>query len=221
MKFNRIFYKSDDFVTAIDMCPSNHDLIACANYSGRVFLIDFERKVQLVESRLKLRKRQSAKSDTDVVEIPHVSAMAFSPDGHHLLCGLHNGSLVALDPNILQELKSINAAQHPIKALKFSSDSSFVAIYVRIIFIHQAAFSELNFLFFPNAQDENANVILLHHDRSELDDEWRILGKLRYHNKPICDILYIPAQAASDSLHVHKLAPRLISLGEDRVSFIR
>lgn len=130
MKFDRIFYKSDDFVTAIDMCPTNPNLIGCANYSGRVCLIDFERKVQVVESRLKLRKRQSAKSDTDVVEIPHVTAMAFSPDGHHLLCGLHNGSLVALDPNILHELKSINAAQHPIKALKFSSDSSFVAIYV-------------------------------------------------------------------------------------------
>lgn len=130
MKFNRIFFKSDDFVTAIDICPSNHNLICCANYSGRIFLINYERKIQIIESQLKLRKRKSTKSDTDIVEIPHVEILAFSPDGHHLLCGLHNGTLIVLDPNVLHELKSLSVSQRPIKAIKFSPDSSFATLYV-------------------------------------------------------------------------------------------
>lgn len=208
MKFTRVFYKSDDFVTAIDMSPTSRKQICCANYSGRLFLIDYERKVQRVESQLKLRKRQSAKSDTDVVEIPHVASLAFSPDGHHLLCGLHNGELVALDPNVLLELTSIIVAQLPIKAIKFSSDSSFVALYV------SNNSSNFKFDYNSHVQDESSTVVVLHRDKSALDDAWRIVGKLRCHVKPICDILFLPN--SSDSQH-QKLAPRLISLGEDRV----
>lgn len=127
MKFNRIFYKSDDFITAIDV---NRDSICCANYSGRIFRFDFVKRTQVVENRLKLQKRTSSTSDTDTFETPHVSALAYSHDGGHLLCGLENGSLVALDPDVLHELKTLNVSHDRVVAIKFSPDSSFVTVYV-------------------------------------------------------------------------------------------
>lgn len=130
MKFNRVFFKSDDFITAIDVFPSQSGLICCANYSGRVFLYDYVRKVQVVENRLRLQKRRSSTSDTDIIEIPHVSALAFSPDGHNLFCGLESGSLIALDPNVLAEIKTFSLTQSPITCIKFSPDSTFVTVYV-------------------------------------------------------------------------------------------
>lgn len=135
MKFDRIFFKSDDFVTAIDMFPLNRSLICCANYSGRIFLYDYEAKIQIVENRLKLQRRKSSTSDTDIIQIPHVSALAFSHDGHHLLCGLENGSVVTLDPNVLHELKTLHVSHEAIIAIKFSPDAFFVVVYVRQLFI--------------------------------------------------------------------------------------
>jgi hypothetical protein len=57
------------------------------------------------------------------------------------------------------------------------------------------------------------------------EDEWKIVGgKLRYHTKPICDIIYIP-QFSPNQQHqqqqqqpVQMSVPRLVSLGEDRVN---
>lgn len=135
MKFKQTFYRSDDFLTAIDISPSNQNLICCANYSGRIFIYSYEKKIQVVENRLKLQKLKSATSDTEIIEIGHVSVMSFSPDGFHLMCGLENGSIITLDPNILHELESFNLTQHPIVGIKFSPDSKFVTIFVRSCFI--------------------------------------------------------------------------------------
>lgn len=144
MKFNKIFFKSDDFITAIDVMPLNRNLICCANYSGRIFIYDYAKKVQVVENRLKLQKRKSSTSDTDTFETPHVSALAFSQDGCHLLCGLENGSVITLDPNVLYEVKAMNVSHDRIVAIKFSPDSSFVTIYVRS-FSASKSFSALTF----------------------------------------------------------------------------
>jgi hypothetical protein len=59
-------------------------------------------------------------------------------------------------------------------------------------------------------------VILLHRDDSERSG-WMMLGKLKFHTKPICDILFIqqPNPILKSS---PKPLPRLISLAEDRVS---
>lgn len=130
MEFKRIFYRSDDSITAIDLDPSRRNLICCANHSGRVFIYDFGRKTQLVENRLRLQRRKSSTSDTDIIETPHVTALAYSPDGHHLLCGLANGAIIALDPTILFELAHYKLNRDPIAAIKFSHDSSFVTVYV-------------------------------------------------------------------------------------------
>lgn len=89
------------------------------------------KKIQVVENQLKLQKRKSSTSDTDTFETPHVSALAFSHDGHHLMCGLENGTLIILDPNVLHEVKSMNVSHEQIVAIKFSPDSSFVTLYVR------------------------------------------------------------------------------------------
>lgn len=137
MKFNRIFFKSDDAVTAIDVFPSHRSLICCANHSGRIFIYDYEKKILVVESRLKLQRRKSLTSDTDIIETPHITALTFSPDGHHLLCGLANGTLITLDPNVLHELKSFKLNHQSIRDIKFSPDSSFIAVYVSKIFVVQ------------------------------------------------------------------------------------
>lgn len=134
MKFNRIFFKSDDFITAIEVIPTNRNLICCANYSGRIFIYDYAKKTQVVENRLKLQKATSSTSDTDTYEIPHISALAFSHDGRHLLCGLENGSVVVLDPNMLHEVKVLSVSHDRIAAIKFSLDSNFVTLYVRRFF---------------------------------------------------------------------------------------
>jgi WD40 repeat protein len=130
MKFSKIFYKSDDFITAIDVFPLNKKLICCANYSGRLVLYDYERKVQVIEHQLKLRKRRSSISDIDVIEIPHVSALAFSRNGHHLVCGLENGTIVCLDVDVLRELRSFSLLQSEVVNIKFSPDSFLMVAYV-------------------------------------------------------------------------------------------
>ena len=130
MKFNRIFFKSDDFITAFDV---NRNSICCANYSGRIFVYDFVKRTQVVENQLKLQKRTSSTSDTDTFETPHVSTIAFSLDGCHLLCGFENGSLVVLDPDVLHEVKTMFVSNGRIVAIKFSPDSCFVTLYVRKI----------------------------------------------------------------------------------------
>ena len=94
-------------------------------------MYDYKKKRQVAENRLKLQKRKSSTSDVDTIEIPHVSELAFSHDGHNLLCGLENGILIALDPNILHELRTISLTRQRIEAIKFSPDSTFVAVYVR------------------------------------------------------------------------------------------
>ena len=215
MKFNRIFFRSDDFVTAFDLYP-HQNLVCCANYSGRIFIYDYEKKKQVVEKQLKLQKRKSLSSDTETIEIAHVSALSFSPDGHHLLCGLENGVLIMLNPNILHELKSFNASHDSISVIKFSHDSSFVTIYVRILNLSCEACEHYISLL---KQDQKSTVIVLYHDKAAVDgEEWRVLGRVRYHTKVICDVLYISQSTTSS--HVpshHKLTPRLISLAQDRV----
>lgn len=62
MRFTRVFFKSDDSITAIDVFFSLSWLLCCANHSGRIFLCDYVRKVPVVENWLRLQKRQSSTS---------------------------------------------------------------------------------------------------------------------------------------------------------------
>lgn len=64
-------------------------------------------------------------------------------------------------------------------------------------------------------------MIVLYHDKLESDgEEWRVLGRVRYHTKAICNVLYISPSTTSSHITIqHKLAPRLISLAQDRVRF--
>ncbi|KAL7050099.1 hypothetical protein ACKWTF_003956 [Chironomus riparius] len=205
MKFTKVFFKSDDYITAMDVFPLNKKLICCANYSGRIVLYDYDKKVQIIENQLKLRKRKSSMSDMDVIEIPHISTLAYSRNGHHLMCGLENGTVLCLDPDVLHEMRSFNVMQSEIAQIKFSPDSFFVAIY-----------------------DVKGNMIVMYHDKAT-EEEWLIVGgKIHYHTQPICDILYIPqsttkkaattTSSSSSCFHQHSIqtVPRLISLAHDR-----
>jgi hypothetical protein len=136
MRFERVFYKSDDFITAIDLHPTKQNLICGANYSGRIFIHDFLRRKQVVENQLQLQKRKCSTSDIDVIEIPHVFVMKYSQEGHHLMCGMENGFLLILDPDILTELYSLNLSKAKLVDIKYSQDSSFAAIYVNLILYH-------------------------------------------------------------------------------------
>lgn len=215
MRFTRVFFKSDDSITAIDVCPSLPGLICCANSSGRIFLYDYVRKVQVVENRLRLQKRRSSTSDTDIIETPHVSALAFSPDGRNLFCGLESGSVIALDPNVLAEMKSFRLTQSPIMSIKFSPDSTFVVVYVSCSSESMPLSQQ-----FSHPQDEQSTLVVLHRDKQAQGEGWKVLGRLRYHTKAICGVLYIsPAQNPSHA-SVRKVCPRLISLARDRVSFL-
>jgi hypothetical protein len=73
-------------------------------------------------------------------------------------------------------------------------------------------------------------MIVMYHDKAT-EEEWIIVGgKIHYHTKPICDILYIPQSPSqiaaatttttSSCFHQHSIqtVPRLISLAQDRVS---
>lgn len=144
MKFTKIFYKSDDFITAMDIFPLNKKLICTANYSGRLVLYDYAKRVQVIEHQLKLRKRKSSISDIDVIEIPHVSALAFSRNGHHLFCGLDNGTLICLDVDVLRELRSFNLLHSEIVTIKFSPDSFFLVAYVSFKAEKLAKFNEMS-----------------------------------------------------------------------------
>ncbi|KAG5677830.1 hypothetical protein PVAND_007554 [Polypedilum vanderplanki] len=202
MKFTKTFYKSDDFITAIDVFPFNKKLICCANYSGRISLYDYEKRVQVIEHQLKLRKRRSSKSDVDVIEIPHVSALAFSGNGHHLMCGLENGTILCLDVDVLRELRSFNFLQSEVMNIKFSLDSFFMVAY-----------------------DVKSNMIVMNYDKAT-EEEWKVVGgKIRYHSKLICDVLFIPhappmkpttLQVRQQHHNKIQTAPRLISLSQDR-----
>jgi len=210
MKFTKVFYKSDDFITSIDVFPLNRKLLCCANYSGRVFLYDYERKVIAMENQLSLQKMKSSTSDTEVIEVPHVSVLAFTRDGNHLMCGLESGQIIQLDPNVLRATKSFRHSDHKIQAIKFSNDSIFMVIYVRLQLSH---WIPIHFLYL---QDEAANVLLF----SVQFGEWMFHGKVCHHTKPICDVLFIsPAQVSLQPHSNQKHAPRLISLAQDRVSF--
>lgn len=219
MKFNKLFYCSDDFITAIDLYP-NRSLVCCANYSGRIFIYDYVKKKQVVENQLKLQRRNVSSSDTETIEIPHVSAISFAPNGHHLLCGLENGTLISLDPNILHELQAINANNDSISAIKFSPDSAFVTLYVRVYFTLKTVNWNNYVVIICFPQDQKSTVIVLYQDKTAADgEEWRVLGKVRYHTKAICDVLYISSSTTlSHVASHHKLTPRLISLAQDRVS---
>lgn len=70
--------------------------------------------------------------------------------------------------------------------------------------------------------------MVMYHDKAT-EEEWLIVGgKIHYHTKPICDILYIPQSSSkkasttttSSCFHQHSIqtVPRLISLAQDRVS---
>lgn len=59
-------------------------------------------------------------------------------------------------------------------------------------------------------QDEQSTIGLFHYSLQE----WNFLGKSCSHFHPICDVLFI-----TSNLSHQKLVPRLISLGQDRVSF--
>lgn len=59
----------------------------------------------------------------------------------------------------------------------------------------------------------------MHYDKTALIAEWKVLGKVRYHTKAICDVLYISTPTTASHVSTqHKLVPRLISLAQDRVS---
>lgn len=59
-------------------------------------------------------------------------------------------------------------------------------------------------------------VAVLHRDDAERCG-WALIGKLAFHTKPICDVLYI-TQPNPIHKSTPKLLPRLISLATDRVS---
>lgn len=69
-------------------------------------------------------------------------------------------------------------------------------------------------------------MIVMNHDKAT-EEEWIMVGKVQYHTKSICDVLYIQ-QAPSATKNVHfqshnnkiQTVPRLISLSQDRVKFI-
>jgi hypothetical protein len=50
------------------------------------------------------------------------------------MCGLENGTIIYLDPNVLREVRSFNVLQNEIKSIKFSADSLLLAAYVSIFF---------------------------------------------------------------------------------------
>lgn len=195
---------SEDYITAFDIFPINKKQICCANYSGRLMMYDYENKAQVVEHQLKLLRRKSSMSDVEVFEIPHVSALAFSRNGYHLMAGLDNGTIINLDPTVLREIRYFNFTQDEILRINFSPDSLFVTFY-----------------------DTKCNIIVFKHDKAT-DEEWVVLGsKTKYHTKAIVDTLYISKSSSLSPLsdtnapphqqNHHKLpVPRLISLGEDR-----
>lgn len=203
MKFSKIFYKSEDFITAFDISPiNNKKLICCANYTGRIMMYDYEKKILIVEHQLKLLRRKSSMSDVEVIEIPHISSLAFSRNGFHLMAGLDNGTIINLDPTVLREIRHFNFTQEEILSIKFSPDSQFVTFY-----------------------DAKCNIIVLRHDKAT-EEEWIIVGrKSKNHSKAIVDTLYITSTIPSSNTtqsHPHQSykkkqpVPRLISLGEDR-----
>lgn len=203
MKFSKIFYKAEDYITAFDIFPIDKKQICCANYSGRLMMYDYESKAQVIEHQLKLLRRKSSISDVEVFEIPHITALAFSRNGFHLMAALDNGTIINLDPTVLREIRYFNFTQDEILRINFSPDSLFVTFY-----------------------DAKCNIIVFKHDKAT-EEEWIVLGsKTRYHTKAIVDTLYIsktsslplPDITTPHQQHHHsKLpVPRLISLGEDR-----
>lgn len=198
MKFSRIFYKSEDYVTAFDIFPLTKKQICCANYSGRLVIYDYETNLQISEHQLRLLRRRSPDSDVDVIEIPHVSSIAISRNGLHLIAGLDNGTIIILDPVILKEIRYFIVTQSEILSMKFSPDSYFLTIY-----------------------DKNLNLVVLNHDKAT-EEEWLVVGgRTKFHEKPIVDYIYISKSSSLPSLTSHANRhkfnpPRLISLGEDR-----
>lgn len=130
MKFDKIFYKCDDYITAFDVFPLNEKLICCGNYSGRIFFYNFERRKLTMENQINLQKRKSSTSDTEVFEVAHISCLTFSFNGRHLFCGLENGNIIQLEPNILTVQSTFKHSHCKIVSMKFSKDSTFMVFYV-------------------------------------------------------------------------------------------
>lgn len=198
MRFNKIFSMSEDYITAFDIFPINKKQICCANYSGRLMMYDYESKAKVVEHQLKLLRRKSSISDVEIFEIPHVSALAFSRNGYHLMVGLNNGTIIHLDSTVLREIRYFNFTQDEILRINFSPESFFVTFY-----------------------DAKCNIIVFKHDKAT-EEEWLIVGgKTRYHTKAIVDTLYISKPSSLDTTAAHQQVsrktpvPRLISLSED------
>lgn len=70
--------------------------------------------------------------------------------------------------------------------------------------------------FITKTQDELSTVAVLHRDDAE-SCGWALVGKLTFHTKPICDVIFI-APADPILKTSPKPLPRLISLAKDRVS---
>lgn len=102
----------------------------CGNYSGRIFVINYETKELVAENQLNIQKEKSQISDTDIISIPLVTFLAYSPCGNHLVCALENGTLLYLEPTILTLLAKLKFSYEKISTLKFSNDSKFMAYYV-------------------------------------------------------------------------------------------
>ena len=130
MKFEKVFYKCDDYITAFDVFPLNEKLICCGNYSGRIFFYDFERKKLTMENQINLQRRKSSTSDTEVIEVAHISCLTFSINGRQLFCGLENGNIIKLEPNILTVQSTYRHSHVKIVSIKFSRDSTFMVFYV-------------------------------------------------------------------------------------------
>jgi hypothetical protein len=79
-----------------------------------------------------------------------------------------------------------------------------------------------------HSQDSKCNMIVMSHDKSS-EEEWIVAGgKIRYHNKSICDVMFIPRAPMTKpaTLQARQLqnkiqtTSRLISLSQDRVSLL-
>ncbi|KAK5644444.1 hypothetical protein RI129_005744 [Pyrocoelia pectoralis] len=109
-----------------------------------------------------------------------ITEIKYSNQGFHLACGKTNGSLWFIDPIALspKPKQPIEYTSGEIVKIVFSLDAKLCAFY-----------------------NVRANIVILRYKNKA----WGILGKLKSHYKPICDILFSPY-----------LPSRLFTIGEDR-----
>ncbi|CAO1310660.1 unnamed protein product [Diamesa hyperborea] len=122
---------------------------------------------------INLQRRKSSTSDTEVIEVAHISCLTFSINGRHLFCGLENGNIIQLEPNILTVQSTFKHSHVKIISIKFSKDSTFLVFY-----------------------DEQSTIGLFHYSLQE----WNFLGKSRSHFHPISDVLYITSNLSHQKL---------------------